>query len=65
MTSLKRWNLGLIACFMTLCLFLTACPAPGDGTVDGADPGVTAPADESPLDEGLDGDLEEPLDETE
>ena len=42
MANLKRWNVGLIACLLTLCLFLTACPAPGDGTVDGGEaPAVT------------------------
>lgn len=35
----KRLNALLILCLAVLCLVLTACPAPGDGTIeDGAAP---------------------------
>jgi len=36
---IKRMNALLILCLAVLCLVLTACPAPGDGTIeDGAAP---------------------------
>lgn len=37
MAMLKRLNATLIAALFALCLVLTACPAPGDGTIDGGE----------------------------
>lgn len=34
MAITKRLNALFILCLAVLCLVLTACPAPGDGTVD-------------------------------